>query len=161
MYTTYRYDNVTLSLLLLPARVTNQSHSTYGSSYFMCTCLVLEISLFGIIIVKHRSNVFLIWHLIHAHHESICKVPWWTRFVKKQFSNTKSIVKVETGIVTLISYHHYLKIEGNNNLWPDMQKESWNIHLTKILICPIRWMGPIRNPNWSTSGMRVTLSYLH
>jgi hypothetical protein len=54
---------------------------------------------------------------------------------KKQFSNTKSIVKVETGIVTLISYRHYLKIEGNNKLWPDMQKESWNIHLTKILIC--------------------------
>jgi len=26
---------------------------------------------------------------------------------KKQFSNTKSIVKVETGIVTLISYRHY------------------------------------------------------
>jgi hypothetical protein len=25
---------------------------------------------------------------------------------KKQFSNTKSIVKVETGIVTLISYRH-------------------------------------------------------
>ena len=75
---------------------------------------------------------------------------------KKQFSNTKSIVKVETGIVTLISYRHYLKIVGNNKLWPDMQKESWNIHLTKILI----WMGPIRNPNWSTSGMRVTLSYL-
>ena len=35
---------------------------------------------------------------------------------KKQFSNTKSIVKVETGIVTLISYRHYLKIVGNNNL---------------------------------------------
>jgi hypothetical protein len=34
---------------------------------------------------------------------------------KKQFSNTKSIVKVETGIVTLISYRHYLKIVGNNN----------------------------------------------
>ena len=33
---------------------------------------------------------------------------------KKQFSNTKSIVKVETGIVTLISYRHYLKIVGNN-----------------------------------------------
>jgi hypothetical protein len=32
---------------------------------------------------------------------------------KKQFSNTKSIVKVETGIVTLISYRHYLKIVGN------------------------------------------------
>jgi hypothetical protein len=57
---------------------------------------------------------------------------------KNQFSNTKSIVKVETGIVTLISYRHYLKIVGNNKLWPDkmyMQKESWNIHLTKILIC--------------------------
>jgi hypothetical protein len=26
------YDNVTLSPLLLPARVTNRSHSTYGSS---------------------------------------------------------------------------------------------------------------------------------
>jgi hypothetical protein len=29
---------------------------------------------------------------------------------KKQFSNTKSIVKVETGIATLISDRHYLKI---------------------------------------------------
>jgi hypothetical protein len=38
-------------------------------------------------------------------------------------------------IVTLILYHHYLKIVGNNKLWPDMQKESWNIHLMKILIC--------------------------
>jgi len=28
---------------------------------------------------------------------------------KKQFSNTKSIVKVETGIVTLISYRHYVE----------------------------------------------------
>ena len=56
----------------------------------------------------------------------------------KQFSNTKLIVKVETGIVTLISYRHYLKIVGIK-LWSDMQKdmqkESWNIHLTKILIC--------------------------
>jgi hypothetical protein len=43
---------------------------------------------------------------------------------KKQFSNAKSIVKVETGIVTLISYRHYLKIAGNNKLLPDMQKES-------------------------------------
>ena len=58
---------------------------------------------------------------------------------KKQFSNTKSIVKVETGIVTLISCRHYLKIVGNNKLWPDMQKESWNIHLTKILICYVEW----------------------
>ena len=54
---------------------------------------------------------------------------------KKQFSNTKSTMKVETGIVTLISCHHYIKIVGNNKLWPDMQKESWNIHGTKILIC--------------------------
>ena len=54
---------------------------------------------------------------------------------KKQFLNTKSIVKVETGIVTLISYRHYLKIVGNNKLRPDMQKESSNIHITKILIC--------------------------
>ena len=52
---------------------------------------------------------------------------------KKQFSNTKSIVKVETGIVTLISYRHYLKIVGNNKLWPDMQKESWNIHKCNFL----------------------------
>jgi hypothetical protein len=54
---------------------------------------------------------------------------------KKQFSNTKSIVKVETGIVTLISNRHYLKSVGNNKLWPDMQNESWNIHLTTFLIC--------------------------
>jgi hypothetical protein len=33
---------------------------------------------------------------------------------KKQFLNAKSIVKVETGIATLISYRHYLKIVGNN-----------------------------------------------
>jgi hypothetical protein len=46
---------------------------------------------------------------------------------KKQFSNTKSVVKVETGIVTLIWYRHYLKIVGNNKLWPDMQKESWKM----------------------------------
>jgi hypothetical protein len=54
---------------------------------------------------------------------------------KKPFSNTKSIVKVETGIATRISYHYYLKIVGNNKLWPHMQQESWNIHGTKILIC--------------------------
>jgi hypothetical protein len=50
----------------------------------------------------------------------------------KQFSNTKSTMKVETGIATLISYHHYLKNVGNNKLWPDMQKESWNIHERKF-----------------------------
>jgi hypothetical protein len=46
---------------------------------------------------------------------------------KKQFSNTKPIVNVETGIVTLISYHHCLKTVGNNKLWPHMQKESFNL----------------------------------
>jgi hypothetical protein len=80
---------------------------------------------------------------------------------KKQFSNTKSIVKVETCIVTLISYHHYLKIVGNNKLWPHMQKESWNIHGTKILICSITLNGTDSyNPRWSKSGLSVTLSYL-
>ena len=43
---------------------------------------------------------------------------------KKQFSNTKLTMKIETGIVTLILYRHYLKIVGNNKLGPDMQKES-------------------------------------
>jgi hypothetical protein len=38
-------------------------------------------------------------------------------------------MQVETGIVTLISYRHYLKIVGNNKLWPDMQKESENFNL--------------------------------
>ena len=49
---------------------------------------------------------------------------------KKQFSNTKSIVKVETGIETLISYHHYLKIVGNNKVMTTYAKRklkySWN-----------------------------------
>jgi hypothetical protein len=36
----------------------------------------------------------------------------YKNLLKKQFSNTKSIVKIETGIVTLISYRHYLKIVG-------------------------------------------------
>ena len=35
---------------------------------------------------------------------------------KKELSNTKSTVNVETCIVTLISCHHYLKIVGNNKL---------------------------------------------
>ena len=49
---------------------------------------------------------------------------------KKQFSNTKSIVKVETGIVTLISYRHYLKIVGNNNLsYDQICKKNENFNL--------------------------------
>jgi hypothetical protein len=50
---------------------------------------------------------------------------------KKEFSNTKSTVKVETGIATLISYHHYLKIVGNNKLWPDMQKRQLKYSLNE------------------------------
>jgi len=34
---------------------------------------------------------------------------------KKLFLNTKSIVMVETGTVTLIAYRHYFKIVGNND----------------------------------------------
>ena len=34
------------------------SNILFTSCYFMCTCLVLEISLFGSIVVKHRSKSF-------------------------------------------------------------------------------------------------------
>jgi hypothetical protein len=34
----------------------------FSSCYFTCTCLVLEISLFGSIVVKINSKVFHIWH---------------------------------------------------------------------------------------------------
>ena len=74
-------------------------------------------------------KVFHIW-IDSAHRESLHRCHGG----QERILNTKSTVKVETGIVTLISYHHYLKIVGNNKLWPDVQKESWNIHLTKILI---------------------------
>jgi hypothetical protein len=79
---------------------------------------VLEISLFGSIDVNIVEKVFHIWHSdpymdrLHPSRESKKGV----MAEKKQFSNTKSILKVETGIVTLISYHHYLKIVGNNKL---------------------------------------------
>jgi hypothetical protein len=68
--------------------------------------------------LEHFKNI------IHTWNGSSCQC-------KKQFSNTKSIVKVETCIVTLISYHHYLEIVGNNKLWSHMQlgKVSWNIHV--------------------------------
>jgi hypothetical protein len=115
----------------------------FTSCYFTCTCLVLEISLFGSIAVSIVVKVIHIWHSdlymdwLRLSRESTYGV----MADKKQFSNTKSIVKVETGIVTLISYHHYLNIVGNNKLWPHMQKESWNIHGTKILICSITLNG--------------------
>ena len=105
---------------------------------------------------------FIIWHSdpykdrLRPSREST----WGVMADKKQFSNTKLFVKVETGIVTHISYHHYLKNVGNNKLWPHMQKESWNIHGTKILICSITLNGTESQPSPSTSGLRVTLSYL-
>ena len=90
----------------------------FTSCYFTCTCLVLEISLFGSIAVNIVVKVFHIWHSdpymdrLRPSRESAQGV----MADKKQFSKTKLIVKVETGIVTLILYHHYLKIVGNNKL---------------------------------------------
>ena len=46
---------------------------------------------------------------------------------KKQFSNMKLIVKVETGIVTLILHHHYLNIVGNNKLGTHICKKKVEI----------------------------------
>ena len=92
---------------------------------------------------KYRSKSFHIWHLapymdrLRPSRESTSGV----MADKKQFSNTKSIVKVETGFVKLISYHHCLKIVYNNKLWPHMQKQSWNIHGTKSLVCSIALNG--------------------
>ena len=60
-----------------------------------CRKIVVKVSIFGIEI--H------IW-IGSAHRESLRKVSWRTR------------KNLETGIVTLISYHHYLKIVGNNKL---------------------------------------------
>jgi hypothetical protein len=117
--------------------------------YFTCTCLVLEISLFGSIAVDIVVKVFHIWHSdpymdrLRPSREST----YGAMADKKQFLNTKSIVKVETCIVALISYHHYLKIVGNNKLWPHMQKESWNIHGTNILIFSITLNGTESQPS--------------
>jgi hypothetical protein len=81
------------------------------------------------IVVKHRSKFFIVGIQIHiwigsAYHESIRKVPWRTR----------NNFRILNRSCILILYRHYLKIVGNNKLWPDMQKESWNNHLAKILI---------------------------
>ena len=98
------------------------SDMLFTSCYFTCTCLVLEISLFGSIIVKqkqkHRSKFFIFGIQIHiwigsAHHESIRKVPWWTR-------NHFRILN-----------RHYLKIVGNNKLWLDMQKRKLKYSLNE------------------------------
>ena len=45
--------------------------------------------------------------------------------------------------------------------YPHKQIESWNIHRTNILICSITLNGTESQPSPSTSGLRVTLSYLH
>ena len=118
------------------------------SCYFTCTCLVLEISLFGSIAINIVVKVFHIWHsdpYMDRHRPS--RVYVRCHGGQKQFSKTKSIVKVETGIETLISYHHWLKIVGNNKLWPHMQKESWNIHGTKILFSSITLNGIDSQPS--------------
>ena len=119
----------------------------FTNCYITCTCLVLEIYLFGSIAVNIVIKVFHIWHS-DPYMDRLTRV-YVKGFMadKKQFSNTKSIVKVETGIVTLISYHHYLKIVGNNKLWTHMQKESWNIQGTKILICSITLNGTKSYPS--------------
>jgi hypothetical protein len=80
---------------------------------------------------KHKG------HTVSNMKESIDEI---RKTFRKEMNTKLNVIQtsrkqVETGIVTLISYRHYLKIIGNNKLWPDMQKESWNIHLTKILNC--------------------------
>jgi hypothetical protein len=92
---------------------------------------------------KHRSKSFpyLAFRSIYGYAPPITRVYVRCHGGQKQFSNTKSIVKVETCIVTLISYHHYIKIVEKNKLCPHMQKGSWNIHGTKIVICSITLNG--------------------
>jgi hypothetical protein len=55
---------------------------------------------------------------------------------KKQFSKTKSIVKVETGIITLISYHQYLKIVDWCSVYLTPQALPKYIYLSPPLIFP-------------------------
>ena len=80
---------------------------------------------------------------------------------KKSFSNTKSIVMVETGIVTLISYRHYLKIVGNNKLSDHICKKKVEIFTERNfnLLHYVEWDRFVTLAG-SKSGLRVTLSYL-
>jgi hypothetical protein len=81
---------------------------------------------------------------------------------KKQFSNTKSIVKVETGIVTVISYHHYLKIVGKGIISYDhICKKKVEIFTNENfnLLHYVEWDRFVTLAG-SKSGLRVTLSYL-
>jgi hypothetical protein len=81
--------------------------------------------------------------LFLVRHCTLHILSWWAEPIHiwiwmpnmKNFTTNNTICFTKTDIVTLISYRHYLKSVGNNKLWPDMQKESWNIHLTKTLIC--------------------------
>jgi hypothetical protein len=63
-----------------------------------------------------KQNVGQKEDLMHSNFQMDINLPWID-------ANTKSIVKVETGIVTLISYRHYLKIVGNNKLCSDNRKK--------------------------------------
>ena len=56
--TTSRYDNVTLSPLLLPARVTNRSHSTYGSKLKFSLTEYFNF-LFAYLVITYYSLQFL------------------------------------------------------------------------------------------------------
>jgi hypothetical protein len=54
---------------------------------------------------------------------------------KKQFSSTKSIVKVETGIVTLISYRHFLKVMTRY----EKRKLKYSLNENFILLPYVEW----------------------
>ena len=91
----------------------------FASYYFTCTCLVLQISLFRSIAVNIvvKSFPYLAFRSIYGQAPPITRV--YVRCHGRQetiFEYMKSIVKVEIGIATLVSYHHYLKIVGNNKL---------------------------------------------
>jgi hypothetical protein len=93
------------------------------------TCLVLEISLFGSIVVKHRSNVFHIWH----------SDPYMDRLrPSRECSHSTYGSKLN------FSFREYF-----NCLFAYLVITYYSLQFLSN-----------GNPNWSTSGMRVTLSYL-
>jgi hypothetical protein len=114
----------------------------FTSCYFTCTCLILEISLFGSIVVNIVVKVFHIWHSdpymdrlrpsqvyvrCHGRQETIFEYEI-DREGRNRYCNTYFVSPL-------------LKIVGNNKLWTHMQKESWNIDGKKILICSITLNG--------------------
>jgi hypothetical protein len=68
----YLHDRFSIRKLFL---VGHGSDILFTSCYFTCTCLVLEISLFRSIVVKHNSNVFHIWHKV-----SVASKPYFNTF---------------------------------------------------------------------------------